>query len=289
MRSRWFAAGLGSFAALAVLLALLPRGGAQTGARPPARATEAETAGPRGPEGPPPDPLEQAHEQLTLVALLSGSPSIHLPAEDAALLDRTKELYRSAVQARRDGADRRADALAGATAAAAAGLMQAAWASAAPVPGVPEPPEPRTRSASAPPNSGQRPGPEAPARRGDEPPRDASRPAQPQAGGAPMTPDAVATRILNDIRDRVIRTSAEDAKLPAAKPFGEASRRAYEAARQALKEGHGRQATDLALAAEAWTHVGEQLRQADSNRPAVPPGASGPRERLAPPPTPRDR
>ena len=86
--------------------------------------------------------------------------------------------------------------------------------------------------------------------------------------------------LLRRTRDRLEDTDALGPR-GAGRAFQDAARRFYDQARQAGREDTVR-ALQLARAAEAWTHVGEHLQQADSRRDAAPPPERR-RERPQPP------
>jgi hypothetical protein len=86
--------------------------------------------------------------------------------------------------------------------------------------------------------------------------------------------------LLRRTRDRLEATDASESR-GAGREFLDAARRLYDQARQASRDDTVR-ALSLARAAEAWTHVGEHLLQADFRRDAPPPPERR-RERPLPP------
>jgi hypothetical protein len=119
----------------------------------------------------------------------------------------------------------------------------------------------------------------------------------PEVRGIPVPPrqdDYGLNDLLWRTRDRLEDTGALEPR-GAGRAFHDAARRFYDRARQAGRDDTVR-ATQLARAAEAWTHVGEHLMQAeqqvelrretpppDDRRPPPPPDY-----RRGPPPPPRD-
>ncbi len=97
--------------------------------------------------------------------------------------------------------------------------------------------------------------------------------------------------LLRRTRDRLEDTEALESR-GTGRAFSDAARRLYDRARQASRDDPVR-ALNFARAAEAWTHVGEHLAQADFRREAPPPPERRrerplpPDERRDPPPPPR--
>jgi hypothetical protein len=301
MTRRWRLTAAALLGGLAALAAGLPRGEAQAPAPRPPEPRPGDTRGPGpGPGGPggqagyPGDMLQAAYDELTLATLAAGSEASRLSRDDAALLRPAKDFYKAAVQARRDGAERRATEYALAAANACDGIMQMEWANAADITGLPAPRPPARAAApgagrdAGPREAGEAPRPvparpdtarpadrDLPPPRGAEdrppPPRDTAPPPRgdalppPRAGGpaAPATPEAAAREMLAQLRDR-LSGRAEETTLPSARPFADASRRAYDEARRALEAGDTRKAIGLAMAADAWSRVGDHLRRAEA-------------------------
>jgi hypothetical protein len=208
--------------------------------------------------------LHQAHDTLTLASIWAGSKRAKLPEAEAQLVDRVREFYRTAHRAYRDKDYARATALAAATIDGSRGLMSALHANTAPEEGVPAPPDIPVL-----------------ADQGEEAPPAGGRPAASRTGGpAPFgRPQEAAREILRVARERILAAEKADAGQDAARPFLDASRQGYEDSRQAYKKGSYTKAFDLAVAAEAWTHIGEHLRRAQVSGRT---GAGG-REGLPPP------
>jgi hypothetical protein len=83
--------------------------------------------------------------------------------------------------------------------------------------------------------------------------------------------------VLDFARQRINDASKSGATQEPAKGFVDASRKVYEQSRTAYQQQNYSKAIELALAAEAWTHVGEYVRQAENpGRPAAQPGQSSP-------------
>ena len=120
----------------------------------------------------------------------------------------------------------------------------------------------------------------------------------PPAADLPPPPDvqgpATAARdLLQRAYDRIADAGAGPDRGPG-RDFLDASRRAYERARQAYLDRDYVRAAELARGAEAWTHVGEHLLRAEGadarvERDRRPPPPPPPGRGAPPPPPPRDR
>lgn len=237
-------------------LALVSRMTAQQTPAPPARQTG------QRPAPPPPDiqamqQLHQTYNALELVSVWSGSSQGKLPQDQTALFEQAKELYRQAHRAYTDRNYPRSVQLALAAGAASQGLVSILHANAPPIPNLPKPPEPPT----PPPQTG------------------AAAPGTiPAPGGAkqpPRGPADEARQILDFVRQRINDTTKGGAVPEPARAFLDASRKVYEQSRQAYQQHNYPKAIELALAAEAWTHVGDYVKQAanpgkTSTRPGQP-------------------
>lgn len=97
--------------------------------------------------------------------------------------------------------------------------------------------------------------------------------------------------LLRRTRDRLEDADAPESRGPG-RAFLDAARRLYDQARQDDRDDLIR-ALQLARAAEAWTHVGEHLQRAGSDRDAPPPlerlRPRPPDDRRSPPSPPRSR
>ena len=120
----------------------------------------------------------------------------------------------------------------------------------------------------------------------------------PAAKGVPLPPsrnDYELDDLLSRTRDR-LEDNADSAPRGAGRAFFDAARRFYDQARRAGRDDTVR-ATQLARAAEAWTHVGEHLTQADREvglrgepeRRGVRPPPPDERRGVRPPPPPDER
>ncbi len=226
-------------------------------AQPPASQAPPRQQGQRPPAPPPLDvqavqQLHQAYSGLELVSVWSSTGKGKLAQDQAALFEQAKDLYRKAHRAYTERNYGRSLQLALAAGAASQGLVSVLHADAPPIPNLPKPPEP--------PAPAQNPAP------GTTPP----------PGGAPQPaagPAEEARQVLDFARQRINDASKGGATQQPAKAFVEASRKVYDQSRNAYQQRNYTKAIELALAAEAWTHVGEHVRQAENpGRPAAPSG-----------------
>jgi hypothetical protein len=183
--------------------------------------------------------LNEAYDQLTTVSVWMSSDQARLPRDDARLFEDAKEYYRVAIQASspRSGDVRRAEALGLAARDAARGLLLALAARAAPVVGLPTPPDLPA------PASG---------------PREPGRTPLPEGKEVARTPVESTRDLIRDLDER-LKTLSEGRPPEPGGAFLEAGRRSLEQARKASDDGKYRQAVQFALAAEAWSHVPEDL------------------------------
>lgn len=215
---------------------------------------------PRGPKGPEKvtKDLQHAYDRLREVSWLLVADKGAAPPQSRELFDSAKELYRSAQQTFTSGDRESAGEMAKAAHDAARGLKHSLEAQQLPVAGLPAPPA--------------------------------------QFGGQFdrfSVDDSLwseARDLLQRAYDRIqIATEAADAG-GTSRMFLEASRRAYTSARRAYSDGDFSRATDLARAAEAWSHVGEHILKASGRQVArgpLPPPDRAPSRRPAgsePPP-----
>jgi hypothetical protein len=215
--------------------------------------------------------LNEAYDQLATVSVWMSSDQARLPRDDARLFEDAKEYYRAALQASnpRTGDLRRAETRGLAATDAARGLLFALAARAAPVVGLPSPPELPAPEFGPPPSSTS----------------DRSR-TSPQEG------KEVARAPAETIRDLMQNLNERFRQLPEGKTreeggaFLEAGRRSLEQARKALDDGRNRQALQFALAAEAWSHVPEDLSRTTGETPS---GIRGNIREFPPAPTDRPR
>jgi phage shock protein A len=203
---------------------------------------------PRGPKGPGEKvtkDLQHAYDRLREVSWILVADKVAAPPQSRELFDSAKELYRSAQQAFTAGDREGAGEMAKAAHDAARGLKHSLEAQQPPVAGLPAPPA--------------------------------------QIGGpldrfsADSSLWIEARDLLQRAYDRIqIATDTADAGS-ASRLFLEASRRAYTTARRAYSDGDYSRATDLARAAEAWSHVGEHILKASGRQvargPLLPPPA----------------
>jgi hypothetical protein len=272
---------------LLVGVGILYAGGPYAAAQAPDRGGERPPAPREQPPRLAPDQeaagiLQQAYDSLSLVHVWMSSNRAKLPESDARLADQADDFYRSAHSAYKDRNFGRATFLALAAADASRGLISALHAHTQPPSNLPAPPEPPAPAAAPPGRQDFPPQPRdnASGERG-APPQGERAPAPSPAGGAaaPRTPKEMAREVLRAAyRGLGDAEKAGPGKGPAA-AFLDASRGAYEQGRKDYDAGNYVKALDLAAAAEAWSHVGEDLKRADSpNRPAP-----GRRETTAPP------
>jgi hypothetical protein len=246
---------------------------------------------PRGDhDGPPPPPdvknragdhLAQAYDSLTVAGLCERGEGRQTDKETSRLLNSSREFYRTAHKAYKDGDYERADETALAANDSARGVLFMLKGSAGkqadlplpPVVGRMGPPPPRGDRPPPPPPRGDREAPPPP--RGDRPPppprgdRDAPPPPPPGGPGAAREPGAAATDAIRRATDRLDAAPA-DGKGPG-RAFLDAARKSLDQAKQAQKDGDFFKAIDQARAAEAWSHVEEHLQRADGaagDRPA---------------------
>ncbi len=231
-----------------------------------APAPAAQQPGQRQQPAPPPldvqavQQLHQAYGTLELVTVWSGSGQGKLAQDQAPLFEQAKNLYRQAHRAYTERNYARSLQLALASAAGAQGLVSLLHADAPPIPNLPKPPDP-----PAPPPQATAPG---------------ANPAQGGAARPPQGPAEEARQVLDFARQRITDASKGGATPESAKGFLDASRKVYEQSRTAYQQQNYPKAIELALAAEAWTHVGEHLRQASN------PGQPATQPRQAVPPRP---
>jgi hypothetical protein len=261
--------------------------------------------GPRGDrDGPPPpraedragDHLAEAYDTLTLVGLCEGKQA---GKKTSSLLDSSREFYRTAHKAYKDGDFERAAETALAANDGARGVLYSLKADAGkqaslPLPPKvrhmgPPPPPPGERNPPPPPQADRPPGPRGdndappPPPRGDRPPaadgrdapppprggRDAPRPRgdaeppppPPGGPGRALEPAAAATEAVQRAEDR-LQASPAEVNGPG-RIFLDAARQALDQAKQAQKDGDSFKAVELAGAAEAWSHVEEHLKRAE--------------------------
>jgi hypothetical protein len=230
-----------------------------------AQQAQAPAAQQQGPRQQPPPPLDvqavqelhQAYGTLELVTVWSGSGRSKLAQDQAALFEQAKELYRQAHRAYTERKYARSLQLALAAAAGSQGLVSVLHADAPPIPNLPKPPDP-----PAPPPQAAAPG---------------ANPAQGGAARPAQGPAEEARQVLDFARQRINDATKGGAPPEPAKGFLDASRKVYEQSRTAYQQQNYPKAIELALAAEAWTHVGEHLRQANNpGQPATQPRQAAP-------------
>jgi hypothetical protein len=251
--TRWFAtlvlaalglAVAGEFASSALKAQPPPRRRAAP-AQPPAeetrqgRSDRTDQAEDRGP-----DPLRLAYDTITLVSVWMSAPQAKLPEDWARFVDQAKEYYRNAHATYQKGDYRRAAELALAANEAARGVLQVLRANAAGVTGLPAPPEPAT----APP-AGER------AREGAAPPRGG------REGSERAAADPVA-EMLRYVRQGLDQAARDGTGRESGQAFVDAGRKVYEQARQAYQGGDRSKAVELAMGADAWSHVSYHLNRA---------------------------
>jgi hypothetical protein len=281
---------------------------------------------PRGDRDAPPPPrdvkdragdhLAQAYDTLTVVGLCERSEGRQTDKETPRLLDSSREFYRSAHKAYKDGDYERADETALAANDSARGILFTLKANAGkqtdlPLPpvvghmGPPPPPHgdrppppPRGDRDAPPPPRGDRSPPrgdkDAPPPHGDRPPppprgdRDAppppprgdrEPPPPPPPGGpdAHREPEAAAKDAIQHAVNR-LEAAPADVKGPG-RAFLDAARKSLDQAKLAQKDGEFFKAVDLARAAEAWSHVEEHLHRANGAAGDRPPPREERRER----------
>jgi hypothetical protein len=282
---------------------------------------------PRGDRDAPPPPrdvkdragdhLAQAYDTLTVVGLCERSEGRQTDKETSRLLDSSREFYRSAHKAYKDGDYERADETALAANDSARGILFTLKANAGkqtdlPLPPVvghmgppppphgdrPPPPPRGDRDAPPPPRGDRSPPPrgdkDAPPPHGDRPPppprgdRDAppppprgdrEPPPPPPPGGpdAHREPEAAATDTIRHAVNR-LEAAPADVKGPG-RAFLDAARKSLDQAKLAQKDGEFFKAVDLARAAEAWSHVEEHLHRANGAAGDRPPPREERRER----------
>jgi len=188
-----------------------------------------------------------------------------VPDDEAKLVTRAEDFYRNAHRAYKDRDYPRSTALALAALDASRGLLSVLHAS-PPAGGLPSPPDlPAATPERAPPPERGTPGP------------------APRTDNPPSTPKDMARDLLRVARDRIIAAEKADSGRAAVKPFLAASRTVYERGRQAYERGDYTRALGLAAGAEAWSHIGEDLKRAEgTTRPGAGAGA-GTGGRLPPP------
>jgi hypothetical protein len=215
--------------------------------------------------------LNEAYDQLATVSVWMSSDQARFPRDDARLFEDAKEYYRAALQANnpRTGDVRRAEARGLAATDAARGLLFALATPAAPVVGLPSPPDlPAPEIGPSPSSTPDR------SRR------------SPQEGNEVARPPGETIRdLMQNLNERL--QLPPDGKTPEeGGAFLEAGRRSLEQARKALEEGKNRQALQFALAAEAWSHVPEDLNRWEGT---APPAIRGNIREFPPAPTDRPR
>ena len=182
---------------------------------------------PGGPHGKHgPDHLRHAYDTLSEVALLLDHAEGRSAERSQPLFDEASQLYRSALKAREDGQTERAGELGVAANDGGRGLRHLLRATMKSKVDLPPPPETDERH------------------------------------------DAV-EKARKDIRrayDRASEIRGEGYDKGPGQKFLEASREVYNQARRAFEDENYARATELAKAAEAWTHVGEHLARANGNR-----------------------
>jgi hypothetical protein len=227
--------------------------------------------------------LYRAHVDLTELAVWLKAQRPRLPEVLASLPGKADDLYQEAHRAFAQDDREQAMALAQAADEAGRGLVLYLRATAAPIRGLPEPPQ----AESAPPRAN---GPQdlpAPPLEGGRPPR-----VPPDVRPGPWTPALVT---LHDARWD-LRHAGDMPQGHPAHDFLVAGVTAYNAAREAYQKGEYVKAAELARAADTWAHVPEALRragdarsrqgsvQSPAPRPATAP--SRPDSPTAPPPPP---
>jgi hypothetical protein len=227
-------------------------------AQQPAPAGERLPAAREQPPRLPPDQqaaglLHQAYDSLNLVRIWLSSDRAQLPPDQAKLAEQADEFYRTAHRAYKDRDYPRSIGLSVAALDASRGLLSALHAGTKPPDGLPAPPDvPVPAPAGG--DAGRKPAPG-----GDQ-------------QDAPVRPQDAAVEVLKAARQQIIAADKGDSGKGAGGRFLDASRALYEQGRQAYEKGDYDRALDLAAAAEAWSRVGDDLRQADNpNQPGKTP------------------
>jgi TolA-binding protein len=216
--------------------------------------------------------LQHAYDNLAEVSGGCG----RLPKDTERLLDASKDIYRQAHKAYKDGDFARANELAHAAKDGADGLKHLLRADTPAPEGLPPPPVAEAGPApakpagdkAAPPGTpaGDRPG--APSKApGDKSPAGDDRPAR-----GPWTPALAA---LSDARDHIKAAGDNSPAKGPARDFHDAARKVYDQARQAYSDGDYAKAGELAHAADSWGKACEHLRnaagtEARANTPPAP-------------------
>jgi hypothetical protein len=340
MKSRWLPIGLSLLVGGALAVANRTAGVDWLASRLHAQQPtirSGDDRGPRPPQGRPGDggprslgeraigPLNHAYDQITFASVWMNASQAKLSKEDSSVLDQSKDLYRKALQAYRAGQYRRAEATALAAHDAARGVVHVLQAHTAAVEGLPAPPleadvgappPPRPgRDAPPPPRGREAPPPPPRDRIAPPPPRDRAAPPAgdpdrsipPQRGGARRDGAGIVRDAIREIREE-LQDGVQGSARGVGRQFVDAARRALDRAQKASDEGKNRQALQLVMAADAWSHIPEHLRRAegpargtsprepglrepspDSRRDPIRPSREGAPGRTPPPPLDRNR